>query len=298
MAELVRAGPARAAADRQSADRRAVRRPHACRRTRRRPSWITSGPVPIIPSVPATLEALQASATAILNKIAKLPVEQLVASLSKTAGGAGADRQLAGCSEGPRRRWAHPGAAAADHRPGRLPTPGRCWAACNAAAESAADDAARRAGGDRLDPAHGRLRLGADHQCGEPDAGADPGGALDPRVRRLSRPPSRGADSAARPEEASSEHEMLRQPAALAALVLLALLGRLRDDQADQLLHAVDDDRARRRANIPAKGLVIGLGPLDLPQYLDRPDIVTRAGRQPDAAGASSTNGPSRSSLC
>ena len=27
-----------------------------------------------------------------------------------------------------------------------------------------------------------------------------------------------------------------------------------------------------------AKGLVIGLGPLSLPQYLDRPDIVTRAG--------------------
>jgi paraquat-inducible protein B len=47
----------------------------------------TSGPVPIIPSVPATLEALQASATAIMNKIAALPLDQLMASLTKTAEG-------------------------------------------------------------------------------------------------------------------------------------------------------------------------------------------------------------------
>lgn len=47
----------------------------------------TSGPLPVIPSVPATLEALQASVTAILNKIASLPIEQLVGSLSKTADG-------------------------------------------------------------------------------------------------------------------------------------------------------------------------------------------------------------------
>ena len=47
----------------------------------------TSGPVPVIPSVPATLEALQASATGILNKIAALPIEQLVQSLSQTAVG-------------------------------------------------------------------------------------------------------------------------------------------------------------------------------------------------------------------
>ncbi len=46
-----------------------------------------SGPIPIIPSVPATLEALQASATAILNKIANLPLEQLVGSLTETAQG-------------------------------------------------------------------------------------------------------------------------------------------------------------------------------------------------------------------
>lgn len=46
-----------------------------------------SGPVPILPSVPATLEALQASATSIMNKIAALPLEQLVGSLSRTAEG-------------------------------------------------------------------------------------------------------------------------------------------------------------------------------------------------------------------
>jgi paraquat-inducible protein B len=37
--------------------------------------------------VPGTIEALQASATAIMNKVAALPVEQLVASLTKTAAG-------------------------------------------------------------------------------------------------------------------------------------------------------------------------------------------------------------------
>jgi paraquat-inducible protein B len=47
----------------------------------------TSGPVPVIPSVPATIEALQASVTAIMNKVAALPVDQLVASLTKTATG-------------------------------------------------------------------------------------------------------------------------------------------------------------------------------------------------------------------
>jgi paraquat-inducible protein B len=47
----------------------------------------TSGPVPVIPSVPATLEALQASATGILNKIAALPIEQLMQSLNQVADG-------------------------------------------------------------------------------------------------------------------------------------------------------------------------------------------------------------------
>lgn len=47
----------------------------------------TSGPVPVIPAVATTIEALQASVTAIMNKIAALPLDQLVASLSKTAGG-------------------------------------------------------------------------------------------------------------------------------------------------------------------------------------------------------------------
>ncbi|MEK0083530.1 intermembrane transport protein PqiB [Benzoatithermus flavus] len=45
----------------------------------------TSGTVPVIPSVPNTLEALQASLTQILNKLASLPLDQLVASLTSTA---------------------------------------------------------------------------------------------------------------------------------------------------------------------------------------------------------------------
>src|SRR5215213_2566800 len=47
----------------------------------------TSGPVPVIPSVPATIEALQASVTGILNKIAGLPLDELVGNLAKAADG-------------------------------------------------------------------------------------------------------------------------------------------------------------------------------------------------------------------
>lgn len=47
----------------------------------------TAGPVPVIPSVPATLEALQASATAILNKLASMPIEDLIVSLNRAAAG-------------------------------------------------------------------------------------------------------------------------------------------------------------------------------------------------------------------
>jgi paraquat-inducible protein B len=46
-----------------------------------------SGPVPVIPSVPGTFDALQASVTSILNKVASLPLEDLIASLVGTAQG-------------------------------------------------------------------------------------------------------------------------------------------------------------------------------------------------------------------
>ena len=92
----------------------------------------TSGPVPVIPSVPATIEALQASVTAIMNKVAALPVEQLVGSLAKTAAGLEAivnapDIQEAAKSLGatmaqvqqtrrPHRRRRRPAAGQRDHR--------------------------------------------------------------------------------------------------------------------------------------------------------------------------------------
>lgn len=47
----------------------------------------TSGPVPILPSTPNALEALQASATDIMGKIASLPIQDLVDSLNHTASG-------------------------------------------------------------------------------------------------------------------------------------------------------------------------------------------------------------------
>ena len=93
-------------ADGQPADRESCSSTSPSRRTHRRPSSITTGPMPIIPSVPATLDQLQASATTILNKIAKLPVEELLASLTNTAGGLerivnSPDLQQAGQALGP-----------------------------------------------------------------------------------------------------------------------------------------------------------------------------------------------------
>lgn len=47
----------------------------------------TRGDVPVIPTVPATLEELQASATQILDKLASLPIDELAQSLNNTARG-------------------------------------------------------------------------------------------------------------------------------------------------------------------------------------------------------------------
>lgn len=44
----------------------------------------TSGDFPVIPAVPTDLEAIQASATAILDKLADLPIEELIGSLNNT----------------------------------------------------------------------------------------------------------------------------------------------------------------------------------------------------------------------
>ena len=111
--------------------------------------------MPALPSVPATLEALQASATGILNKIAALPIEQLMVSLSKTADGleqivnapelqraaASSDRQSTICGRSsprstrarrPARQREQRGAGGSDHPP-------------------------RRPGRHRLDPADDRL---------------------------------------------------------------------------------------------------------------------------------------------
>jgi paraquat-inducible protein B len=84
----------------------------------------TSGPIPIIPSVAARVEALQASATAIVNKIAALPVDELVGSLTRTAGGVEA---IVNAPEvqGPRRRWVPPWPSCSRLPAASTPTPGR-----------------------------------------------------------------------------------------------------------------------------------------------------------------------------
>lgn len=66
----------------------------------------TSGPLPVIPSVPATLEALQASITGLLNKVSALPIGDLVSSLNRSAAGLDAvinspDLQKAAAEIGP-----------------------------------------------------------------------------------------------------------------------------------------------------------------------------------------------------
>ncbi len=66
-------------------------------------------------------------------------------------------------------------------------------------------------------------------------------------------------------------------PAVLRACLLLAALAGCAQSQPTRYytLSTVTEPAAAPR---PGQGLVIGLGPLTLPQYLDRPDIVTRAG--------------------
>jgi uncharacterized lipoprotein YmbA len=71
---------------------------------------------------------------------------------------------------------------------------------------------------------------------------------------------------------------ILRSRSALlrSCLILAALAGCARSQPTQYYtLSTVAEPAAASR---PGQGLVIGLGPLTLPQYLDRPSIVTRAG--------------------
>ena len=143
-----------------------------------------AGPVPVIPSVAATIEALQASVTAILNKVAALPVEELVASLTKTAAGLEAivntpDIQATAKSLG--ETIALVQQTISRINAGATPLLG----SVTSAAEIGQRHAASGADHARLDPAHRRLRLGPDRQRREHHAGPVPGSAVDPGVRRL-----------------------------------------------------------------------------------------------------------------
>ena len=62
--------------------------------------------------------------------------------------------------------------------------------------------------------------------------------------------------------------------AGAAAAAALAACTRTRPTMFYTLVTPAGPPKARR----PGKGLVVGLGPITLPQYLDRPDIVTREG--------------------
>ena len=89
----------------------------------------TTGPVPIIPSVPATIEALQASATAIMNKVAGPADRGAHRQPGQDRHGTGGDGQRAGHprgGEGPRRDH---GLRCSRSSAASMPVPPRSWAA-------------------------------------------------------------------------------------------------------------------------------------------------------------------------
>ena len=68
-----------------------------------------------------------------------------------------------------------------------------------------------------------------------------------------------------------------RRPAVLGACLALAALAGCGLTQPTKF-YTLSTVTAPAKAPVPARGLVIGLGPLTVPPYLDRPDIVTRVG--------------------
>ena len=64
----------------------------------------------------------------------------------------------------------------------------------------------------------------------------------------------------------------------LACCVLVPALAGCVQTRPDRFLHAGRGNGAESHWRARPNGLVIGLGPITLPQYLDRPDIVTREG--------------------
>ena len=118
--------------------------------------------------MPATLEALQASATAILNKIASLPIEQLVGSLSKTAAGVETMVNSPELRDG--LRAVGPALKQLQQTIGRVDADaGPLLASLKTTAEKAADALRQAQATHRLGPAHDRPRLGADRQRRHPD---------------------------------------------------------------------------------------------------------------------------------
>ena len=68
-----------------------------------------------------------------------------------------------------------------------------------------------------------------------------------------------------------------RRPAVLGACLALAALAGCGLTQPTKF-YTLSTVTEPAKAPVPARGLVIGLGPLTVPPYLDRPDIVTRVG--------------------
>jgi uncharacterized protein len=70
----------------------------------------------------------------------------------------------------------------------------------------------------------------------------------------------------------------LRRGGGLGGALMLAALAGCAQSAPTRYYTLSTATQQQPTAQQSAKGLVIGLGPLSLPQYLDRPDIVTRAG--------------------
>ena len=211
--------------------------------------------------MPAELEALEASVTAVLSKLAALPLPALVDDLRRTV------QSVEGLVSSPDTKQAVAALSQAAVRlEALIGTPisasGRCWS--------------RR----------GRRSLrrmawsGRTRRCGRHERsaqGADWRGPFDPRVRRLPGTPSRCADP--RQDRCAMTTSPLTRLVTLGALAAGLALAGCADGQPTRF-YTLSPLEASPCGASPTTmpDLTVGVGPVTLPTYLDRPQLVTRAG--------------------
>ena len=218
-----------------------------------------SATYPVIPSVPTQLEVLTASVTGILSKLSALPLPELVADLRTTVQGvnslvASPDTKDTVTAL---REVGDPPAGVARH----------ARRAARAAAQAGEFDA-------RHDRHAGRPGLAAALRHGQSDARADQRRALDPGVRRL--PPAPPGGLAPR----QGGWPMTRPVRSLASATIVAglLLAGCAATTPTRFYTLSGVVAPPGGEDLGAHDLAVGVGPVTLPEYLNRPQIVTRDG--------------------